>query len=252
MSLLARFLAANRRLSKFTEDHLPISFRQHLHTLYKYEVSALVNRRNGQLAIDIGGGKECPFLPFVLNKDINLIVSIDNSEEQLRYNRMLRCKVVADAAAAELPFRDGSADIIASRSVVEHLSDNAAFFGNCARVLRPGGVLVHTFPCKFAPFALLNRCIPNWLTRCLLAYFHPQWKDECGFRAFYDRCYFSAIRTLLATNGFKNPQFVFRYYQSIYFDFFYPLYILMLAYDLLIWLFSARNLACGILVTAER
>ncbi len=252
MSPIARFLTANRRMSKFVEDRLPAGFRHHLHTLYKYEVAALVNRRPGQVVLDIGGGKDCPFLPFVSDPAAHLIVAVDYSADELRRNRALDRKIVADAAAAAFPFRNGAVDILASRSVVEHLHDNAAFFANCARVLRPGGVLAHAFPCKFTPFSVINQLVPNWLARRLLAYFHPQWQDECGFPAYYDHCYFSAMRALLARNGFENAKFTFRYYQSIYYDFFFPLYIVMLSYDLLVWRLGIRNLACAILVTAER
>ncbi len=44
---------------------------------------------------------------------------------------------------------------------MEHLHDNAAFSRKFARALRPGGVMVHTFPCKFAPFALIDQLLPN-------------------------------------------------------------------------------------------
>ena len=251
MSLLGRFLDFNRRLSRAVEDRLPAGFTRHLHTLYKYEVAALVNRAPGQVVLDIGGGKDCPFLPFVAEPHRQAIVAVDYSEEELRRNPALRRRVVADAAAPAFPFGDGSADLIVSRSVVEHLHDNHAFLQNCARALRPGGVMVHTFPCRFAPFSLLNQLIPNRLARSLIAAFHPQWEQECGFVAFYDRCYDSAIRSLLDRTGFKRQKFYYRYYQSIYFDFLFPIYLLMLSYDLLVWLLGIRNLACGILVVAQ-
>lgn len=252
MSLLARFLAFNRRLSTATEDRLPAIFKRHLHTVYKYQVAALVNRRPRQIVLDIGGGKDCPFLPFVEESRRQQIVAVDYSVDELRRNRSLELRVVADAAAPGLPFRDGFADLIVSRSVVEHLHDNAIFFENCKRALRPGGVMVHTFPCKFAPFSLLNRLIPNRLTRRLIAYFHPLWQEDCGFPAFYDRCSFSEMQSLLEDNGFENQQFIFRYYQSIYFDFFYPLYLVVLSYDLAVAFLRIRNLACAILLSAER
>jgi SAM-dependent methyltransferase len=252
MSLLARFIAANRRMSRAVEASLPTLFKRHLFTLYKYKVAEYVNRRPGQVVIDVGGGKECPFLPFIKDPGAHLIVAVDSSDPELRLNPDLDHKIVADAAARGLPFRDGSADLIASRSVVEHLHDNEMFFANCARALRPGGVLIHTFPCRFAPFALINQLLPNQLTRRLLAYFHPQWQDECGFLAYYDHCYFAAVRALIEHNGFQNPSFTFRYYQSIYFDFCFPLYIVMLVYDLFTWIFCIRNLACALLLTAER
>ena len=59
------------------------------------------------------------------------------------------------------------------------------------------------------------------------------------------------MRVLLERNGFQNVQFTFRYNQSIYFDFF-PAVCFDVGYDLLVSNLRIRNLACGILVTAER
>lgn len=252
MSLLTGVVAYNRKLSSALEARLPAAFTRHLHTLYKLEVAGLVNRRPRQVVLDIGGGKECPFLPFVDEPDGHLVIAVDCSGDELRLNPDVARKVVADAASHKFPFRDGCADLVVSRSVIEHLHDNEMFFENCARVLRPGGAFVHTFPCKFSPFSLVNQLLPNRLTRRLIAYFFPEWRDECGFVAYYDRCYYSAIRRLLERSGFQNPRFVFRYYQSIYFNFCFPLFALSLVYDLTLWTLRARNLACAVLVTAER
>jgi SAM-dependent methyltransferase len=253
-SLLARFIAANQRLSKATEDRLPDAFKRHIQTLYKYKAAELVNRRPGQVVLDIGGGKECPFLHYVDAPRRHLIIALDLSEEELRRNRQLQHKIVGDAAANRFPFRDRSADLVVSRSVVEHIRDNPAFFANCARVLRPGGIMVHAFPGRYAPFALINQLLPNWLARRLVGYLHPEWleEDNYGFLAFYDRCYFSAVQDLIDCNGLGNCSFDFLYYQSIYFNFFFPLYVLMLAYDLIASAIGVRNLASGIVVTAER
>jgi SAM-dependent methyltransferase len=254
MRLSALFLAANRRLCMAVEKRLPSAFTRHIQTLYKYEVAGLVNGRPRRVILDIGGGKECPFLPYLDDPNGHLIVALDCSEAELRYNVQVDNKVVADAVAPGFPFRDGSADFVVSRSVVEHIHDNAAFFENCARVLRSGGLMVHAFPGRFAPFALINQLLPNWLARRLVEYLHPEWREEAnyGFVAYYDRCYFTAIQELLDRNGFGNARFTLLYYQSIYFNFFFPLFAVMLAYDLFAATLGMRNLASGIVVTAER
>lgn len=253
MPLLERFVRANQRISAAIERRLPPAFTRHIQTLYKYKAAELINRRGGQVVLDIGGGKDCPFLPFLEEPRCHVIVALDISEDELRRNRQVENKIVADAAH-RFPFRDEAADLVLSRSVVEHIRDNAAFFANCIQVLRPGGVMVHAFPGRFAPFALLNQLLPNWVARRLVGHLHPDWREEdnYGFLAFYDHCYFSAIRELLERNRFGNCRFELLYYQSIYFDFFAPLYIVMLAYDLLAWKLGIRNLASGIIVTAER
>jgi SAM-dependent methyltransferase len=254
MLSVTRFITANKRLSQTAEARLPAAFTRHIQTIYKYKVAGLLNRRPGQVVLDVGGGKECPFLPFLQAPATHLIIALDLSEEELRRNPRLGEKVVADATARGFPLRDGATDLVVSRAVLEHIRDSTAFFENCARVLRPGGVMVHAFSGRFAPFALMNRAVPNWLTRRLIGYLHPEWREEAnyGFLAFYHRCYFSAIKELLDRFGFENIRFDLLYYQSTYFDFFFPLFILMVLYD---WTASAlgiRNLASGIVVTAER
>jgi SAM-dependent methyltransferase len=206
------------------------------------------------MVLDIGGGKECPFRAYLDAPREQLVVALDCSEAELRHNLQLDHKVVADAAAAGFPFRDGSVDVLVSRAVVEHIRDNAAFLENCAAVLRPGGRMIHAFSGKYAPFALLNQMLPNEVTRHLIGYLHPEWREEgnYGFLAFYDRCYCSAIEDLLNRNGFVNVRFTLFYYQSIYFTFFFPLYLLMLCYDLTAYVLGVRNLASGIIVMAER
>ena len=254
LSLLARFLAANQRLSKVVEERLPAYFKRHIQTLYRYAVADLVNRRPAQIILDVGGGKDCPFLAQVENPNEHLIIALDYAEEELHRNPHLDIKIAADATASGFPFRDGSADLVVSRAVVEHIRDNEAFFKNCAHVLRPGGIMIHAFPGRFAPFALMNQLLPNLWTRRLIGRLHPEWREDAnyGFLAFYDRCYFSAVQDLLDRNGFKNARFTFLYYQSMYFNFFFPLYLLMVSYDLTASALRIRNLASGIIVTAVR
>lgn len=254
MHVLSRFFALNRRLSEALEARLPTAFTHHPHTLYKLRVADILNRRPGQVVLDVGGGKDCPFLPHVDEPSKHLVIGLDCSEEQLRRNHQLASRVVTDAALDGFPVRDGSADLVVSRSVVEHIRDNRAFFENCARALRPGGVTIHAFPGRFAPFALINQVLPNWLVRRLIPYFLPDWVEDgnFGFVAYYDRCYFSAIRRLINRNGLKNENYILTYYQSLYFTSFFPLFCLMVSYDLMVWACGIRNLASGILVIAER
>jgi SAM-dependent methyltransferase len=248
--LLNRFFAANRRICDRIEDRLPRAFTQHLHTSYKYLVAARVNAMQRLVVIDIGGGKECPYLPFLSAPEDHTIIATDISETELRQN--LRCtrKVVADAA--HLPFADASIDLVTSRSVIEHLRDNAAFFRSCHSVLRPGGYVVHTFPCRFSPFSILNKLLRVRAARALLYYFQPHWQDECGFKVHYDHCSYSEILFLLEENGYELVHCELCYYQAIYYTFFVPLYLVMLGYDLLAYASGIKDLSCAMLLVARK
>ncbi len=47
---------------------------------------------------------------------------------------------------AELPLADGSVDAVVNFQVIEHLWDQGQFVAECARVLRPGGLLLMSTP----------------------------------------------------------------------------------------------------------
>jgi SAM-dependent methyltransferase len=51
-----------------------------------------------------------------------------------------------DPSWQALPFAEGSLDAVVSASVLEYVPDPGAVLAECARVLRPGGVLVCTVP----------------------------------------------------------------------------------------------------------
>ena len=49
-------------------------------------------------------------------------------------------------SADALPFEDGSFDTVLCTQVIEHVRTPNAVIAECARVLRPGGVLIVTAP----------------------------------------------------------------------------------------------------------
>lgn len=245
------FIGANRRACNRIEDFLPDSFTASLLALHMRAAARIVNERPGQLVIDAGGGKKSPFVRFCEDRRAAQIVAIDISEEELRRNDSADHRVVADLSRS-MPLGDGEADLLVSRSVIEHLPDVEVFFAESSRVLKPGGHIVHVLPCKFAPFSVINRIIPNRVAKMLLYYFFPEWKEACGFRAYYDRCYYSGIKALAERSGFQIVQLRLRYYQSIYYKFFVPLYLVMLLYDSLVAALGIKNLSGQLFLVARK
>jgi SAM-dependent methyltransferase len=62
----------------------------------------------------------------------------------------------------DLPFRTAAFDVVVAASVLEYVHDPGAVLGECARVLRPGGVLLCTVPNLVHPLRWLE-----WLAAML-------------------------------------------------------------------------------------
>jgi len=249
--MLRGFIDRNKALCNWIEARLPETFTRSL--LYRHElaVADAMNGRRGAVVVDIGGGRGAPFARHRRNPQDALIVGIDILPAPLAENRSIDLRVAADASRS-IPLKDASVDVVATRSVLEHLSGSGAIFGEIHRVLRPGGVCLHVFPTGYAPFALINRLLPNALARRLLHTLFPEWASECGFRAYYNDCHFPEIVRRHSAAGFAVSRIEFRYYQSIYFKFFVPFYLISLTYDLALYALDVRRLACQILIVGRK
>lgn len=248
--MLKRLVEWNVAAADYIENRLPDDFTRSLLHLHELTTARLMNSQDGLVVIDIGGGHMSPFAKrrerrdtFVIGADILLEQVVDNPDSD--------AGMVCDVCAS-IPLRDRSVDLLVSRSVLEHLPDNAAFVAECHRVLKPGGRAVHVCPTRRAPFALINRIVPNAVTRNLIRIFFPQWIDDCGFPAHYDHCAYPELTRLHARNGLRIEELHLRYYQSIYFKPFLPIYLISLAYDLLLWAVNFKPLCSQILLVARR
>ena len=201
------------------------------------------------LVVDVGAGGRCPFRKYLPNDGRTKIVGVDLSFEAMNENEALDEKRIADVVQA-LPFAPREVDLLVSRSVMEHLSDVEGFIANSATVLKPGGYTIHVFPCRFAPFAIANRMLPNRWTSRLMAYLHPG--NVSGFPAYYDQCYYSAARRLFEKNGLEIVEARLSYYSSDYYSFFFPLFALSLLYEVVLKEIGVRNLAADLLIVARK
>jgi SAM-dependent methyltransferase len=252
--MLRSFFALNRRASQWVARRLPHA-QDDLFARYEEAVVAAMNERPGQVVIDVGGGKTCPFTARRRPALGTRVFGVDVDRGEIARNREVDAATIGDASRG-LPFADRSVDVIASRMVIEHLPDLEPFVADAVRVLRPGGRFIHLFPSRYAPFAVLNRIVPQTLAKRILYFFQrgsPFFPEgNCGFRAFYRDCHDSAFRAILARHGFELVEVRPGYYQSFYFDFFLPLYLLSAAYELLVRGLGLRDLAAYLLVVARK
>jgi SAM-dependent methyltransferase len=251
MGFLSKWGRWNIAICDVIEDRLPESFTRSLLHLHELAVAEAVSGRTGLCVVDIGGGAHTPFAGRLTGEKRAWLIGTDILADLLSLNDALDARVASDACGG-LPFKDNSIDVVSTRSVMEHLPSNSRFLDDCHRMLKPGGLAFCVMPSRRAPFAWLNRLLSENVKRRLLFTFFPQWREACGFLAHYDHCAWPEMINCFTAAGFHIRRIEFRYYQSIYFKFFVPLFLISLLYDLVLWMLAARRLCCQMFIVAER
>jgi SAM-dependent methyltransferase len=244
---LRHFIRANVALS---DRIMPlIVHKTHAYAKYRETGAALLERRP-RYVLDVGAGRHWPFAPSLKGRDM-VLIGFDIDMTEMDQNTLLDRKICGDACKT-LGVPDNSIDLIMARAVVEHLHDTASFLKNANRALRNDGHLIVTFASRHAPFAILNRLLPQRVSQWLLLQLVPGSSGILGFKAYYDRASFREFRQSLSEASFEVESEYASYFSSGYFRFFVPLFIVSLAFDYVRYLIGSRHLASYFVFIARK
>lgn len=248
MAVLQRFLAANARLSARLDRRHDLA----LYERYDAEVVAAARALPPDAVVtDVGGGAQCSFAAALGGRGRPRLVAVDASPGELARNRDVDEVRVADVARG-LPFADGEVDLLVSRTLLEHVHDVPRAVGNMARAIRPGGRTLHLVPCRYALFAIAARLLPFGLAKRLLHTMIPASRGVVEFEVFYDRCHPAALERTFRDAGFAEVEVECTWDQSHYAHAFFPLFLLVFAYQRLAQRAGVRRLASYAVVRAVR
>lgn len=178
---------------------------------YKRVVVAIAREYDLRRHLEIGGGRDPLFLPDEVRAQGFDVTLNDISAHELSLAppgyRTAQCDIAGADAAERLGH--GRYDLAYCRMVMEHVPDVTKMWENINAALAPGGVALSFFPTLYAPPYVLNRIIPEKLSRLLLKTVFPDRRDDGDnpkFPALYDYCYSieDRIAPMLKRAGFSQ------------------------------------------------
>jgi ubiquinone/menaquinone biosynthesis C-methylase UbiE len=200
----------------------------------------------GRVVIDTGGGARCLFARVMPPN--TRIIAVDVSGAELSLNKDVQATVVADVTR-QIPVEDASADLVTSCFLLEHLHGTENYVSEAARILRPGGAFVCFFPNKYALFSLINRALPYRISRAVLRALKG---SNNPFPALYENCSPRDFKALLRKHDLTVTTETYLYYQSGYFDWFAPLFLMSCLYEAIVSRLDAENLSAFSLIVATK
>lgn len=156
---------------------------------FKSTVAELIASYPRPDVIEIGGGRSPQFLPDELPANVASYTINDISARELDLAPAAWAKAHFDVCG-DLDPLPGPYDVAFSRMLAEHVPDGRRFHANILRLLKPGGTAFHFLPTLYAPPFVLNKLLPESLTRPILRAFFPD-RDDRGtpkFPAHYSMC----------------------------------------------------------------
>ncbi len=239
MENMKGFWQANRQLSqRMTPRHV---HEANVFGAYRKIGTIVLSHPQVSRVADVGAGKEWQFPAYYKSWYGIHLIGLDIDGDEMVGNAALDERIVCDAVEA-IPLPDASVDVVMVHSGIEHFHDNERFLRNVFRILRPGGFMLAQFPGRYAPFAIANRLLPDWVAKKVLKVSMGE-TDALGFKAYYDRTNYKAFSKLARDAGFHETYHLPGYFSSSYFEFFSPLFVLSYAYDMLRYSAGNREIA---------
>lgn len=102
------------------------------------------------------------------------------------------------------PIESASIDLLVSDAVLEHVLAPQAFFAECNRVVKPGGLLCIRTPNKWSYASVVAAIVPNRLHAKVISIVQPGREAKDVFPTYYRANTIRAIRRLLKDHQFEG------------------------------------------------
>lgn len=144
----------------------------------------------GKQVLEIGAGRSPLFdLKELEDQKIDYVAN-DISKNELHHLPSGINSVVFDASGNIPESHFNRFDVIFSKMVQEHVSDGRQFYKNCYSLLKEGGIVISFHPTLYASLYLVNKLLPETVSRKLLQLVFPHRNENevPKFPAKYELC----------------------------------------------------------------
>lgn len=243
----------NVKLSKATEKSLHLPSEGVIWRAFDAEVTAAIKALpDGAVIVDVGGGRKFFYADRIQPAGRLKVIAVDISPEELAQNVDVDETHVADVSK-EIPVPDGSADLILTRALLEHVDGVPGAIQEMARVLRPGGIALHFVPSRYSLFGLGARLLPFGPLLKVTLKLAPWFKSEAfGFAVHYDHCYPKALEREFKKAGFSSVETQVSWSCEYFFMGVYPIYLMHALYEQVVRRLRLRQMAAYTIVKAVR
>lgn len=156
---------------------------------YGSRLRELVNSYREPHVLELGGGRSPSFSPESISSSMASYTVNDISDAELSLLSPGYEKARFDVTGDVSPYA-GRYDVIFSRTLAEHVKDGRAMHGNVLTLLKPGGVAFHMMPTLYSSPFVLNRLLPDTLSRRIVHAVLPRRRSvEPKFPAHYSWCF---------------------------------------------------------------
>jgi SAM-dependent methyltransferase len=118
-------------------------FRRH-EIAYRAAAASLAGSRAARV-LDAGAGEGFG-AALIAESTQSAVTTLDYNEQAITHSRRRYGLHAVQGNLVAMPFSDATFDGVLSMQTIEHLWDQGQFIAECARVLRPGGILIITTP----------------------------------------------------------------------------------------------------------
>jgi SAM-dependent methyltransferase len=185
---------------------------------YLPKLQQLVSRYPAPRILELGGGRTPSFRPDQLPLNVFSYTVNDISAEELALTGPEYEIALFDATGDVSQFA-GRYDVIFSRTLIEHVRDGRKLHRNVLTLLKPGGTAFHLAPTLYSPAFVLNKLLPESLSRSVLHAFFPHRRSEKPkFPAYYDQCFGNrrGMEAMLRDVGYEEVELT-TFYGTNYF-----------------------------------